>query len=109
MSLGLAGKLGAQGSLFLGQQCSREDAHEPCVEHFSGLTQGAPSCRTGSDRGTSGSRSPLQSEAPAPSASPNRGPSESFCLSSCSVHGTCLFGWLVLVFVGRAVCGILVP
>lgn len=40
MSLGLAGKLGAQGSLFLGQQCLREDAREPRAEHFSGLTQG---------------------------------------------------------------------
>ena len=42
MSLGLAGKLGAQGSLFLGQQCLREEAREARVEHFSGLTQGDP-------------------------------------------------------------------
>lgn len=48
VSLGLAGKLGAQGSPSLGQQCSRENTHEPCVEHFSGLTHGC-SCRTGAD------------------------------------------------------------
>lgn len=98
MSLGLAGKLGAQGSLFLGQQCLREDAREPRAEHFSGLTQGDPPA------GQS-----LQLEIPSPSASPNLGSSESFCPFSCSVHGTFLFVCLVLVFVGRAVHGILVP
>lgn len=92
MSLGLAGKLGAQGSLFLGQQCLREDAREPRAEHFSGLTQGDPPA------GQS-----LQLEIPSPSASPNLGSSESFCLFSCSVHGTFLFVWFWFLWVVQCV------
>lgn len=109
MSLGLAGKLGAQGSLSLGQQCSRENTHEPCVEHFPGLTHG---CLLLPDRGgheehqaaghLSGQKSLLPQPRPAWDLQ-----NLSVCLPAQSMGCFCLVGFGF--FLSCAACGILVP